>query len=55
MKTAKAIDSSKKLKKDSKALVARYARGNVSLQIGRFVTAEEKEERKKAVLSVKFS
>jgi hypothetical protein len=40
---------------DAKELIARYARGNVSLQLGRFVTAEEKAARRKAVLAMKFA
>ncbi len=40
---------------DAKALVARYARGNVALQRGRYVTAEEKKARKEKVLSMKFA
>lgn len=38
----------------SRDLVARYACGNVSLQIKRYVTAAEKEERKRRVLAAKF-
>ena len=44
----------KKLRKNGTSkkrdLVAAYARGNVGLQIKRFVTAEEKESRKKRIL-----
>lgn len=38
----------------SKTLIARYARGNVALQRGRYVTAEEKKERKERVLGLRF-
>lgn len=43
-------------KKDrNKALIAQYSRGNVSLQNQRFVTEQEKNERRKRVLSFKFA
>lgn len=38
----------------AKALVQRYSRGSVGLQIGRFVTGKEKSARKKRVLEMKF-
>lgn len=38
----------------SKALVTRYSLGNVSLQVKRFVTEDEKNARRKQVLATKF-
>jgi len=38
----------------ARALVRRYARGNVCIQVDRFVTAEEKKERRQRVLAMKF-
>ena len=35
-------------------LIKRYARGSVNLMIGRFVTKEEKDKRRKRVLGMKF-
>jgi hypothetical protein len=40
---------------DTKSLVKRYARGNVGLQLGRYVTAEEKKARRERVLSTRFA
>lgn len=37
-----------------KDLVKRYSRGNVSLQLGRYVTAEEKKDRLQKVLEMRF-
>lgn len=38
-----------------KALVAKYSRGNVSLQNQRYITEKEKEKRKKRILGFKFA
>lgn len=50
---------SKNLKKtddnETRNLVAKYARGNVNLQNGCYVTKEEKEALKKEVLNHKFA
>lgn len=36
-------------------LVSRYSKGNVSLQNGKYVTANEKDRRKKELMKIKFS
>lgn len=42
-------------KNSSRELVKRYSSGSVGLQRGRFVTADEKDTRRKRVLEMKFS
>lgn len=54
------MSSKAKIKKEresdpSRKRVSRYARGNVSIQRGNYVTKKEKEARKAAVLSYDFS
>ncbi|MEZ7277091.1 hypothetical protein [Pseudoalteromonas sp. 68 DY56-GL68] len=39
----------------SRSRVRLYARGNVNIQADRFVTQEEKDERKKSILSFSFA
>jgi hypothetical protein len=38
-----------------RAIVQRHARGNVNLQLGRYITAEDLETRRKKFLSYNFS
>lgn len=40
---------------DARLLVAKYSRGNVSLQLGRFTTEEEVAERRESLRDYKFS
>jgi len=44
----------KTLKKIARNLVKRYSTGNVSLQLGNYITEEEIKKRKKKVLSYHF-
>ena len=39
----------------AKSYIARHARGNVNLQLGRIMTSEDYEARRKKVLSYEFS
>ena len=39
----------------SRSRVRFFARGNVNIQADRFVTKEEKDERKKSIFSFKFA
>jgi len=45
---------SEKHEKFIRKLVARYSRGNVNLQRGRYVTKKQKQERTKKILGYKF-
>jgi len=54
------LSAKAKIKKErntdpSRKRVSRFARGNVNLQRGNYVTKKEKEARKAAVLSYDFS
>ena len=54
METLNSILLTEKKQSFLRKLVARYARGNVSLQRGAFVTANQKEKRKEAILKTNF-